>query len=212
MPRKLKDDNVETDDDASNKQKTDTVTNMKTNQLISYKKSGQGKNITMQKHVYNYLTSNNGRLRTRKTNLSEYRSLVPDGFNASTNEFEDASENIIIDQVDDDLEEKLMAKASDQTTRNYFSEHDAQYGKYASDFKSLFGHHEKEIVNRISELRAERSKCRSTDRRREITQQITILEEDKKALRDSIRTETFLAHPDNLVALRRVFPTVNGIY
>jgi hypothetical protein len=192
MPMNLKDDDDETDDDASNKQKTDKVTNVKTNQLITYKKSGQGKNIPMQKHVYNYLTSNNGRLRTQETNLSEYQSLVPDEFNASTNEFVDASENILIDQVDDDLQEKLMAKASDQTTRNYFSDHDVQYGKHASDFKSLFGHHEKEIVDRINELRAERSKCRSTDRRREITQQITILEEDKKVLRDSIRTETFL--------------------
>jgi hypothetical protein len=94
-----------------------------------------------------------------------------------------------------------MAKASDQTTRNYFSDHDVQYGKYASNFKSLFGHHEKEIVDRISELKAERNKCRSPDRRREIMQQITILEEDKTVLQDSIRTETFLAHPDNLVAL-----------
>jgi hypothetical protein len=87
MSRNLEDDDDETDNDASNKQKTDTVTNVKTNQLITYKKSGQGKNIMMQKHVYNYLTSNNGRLRTQNTNLSEYRSLVPDGFNASTNEF-----------------------------------------------------------------------------------------------------------------------------
>jgi hypothetical protein len=91
MPSYLKDDDDETDNDASNKQKTDTVTNVKTNQLITYKKSGQGKNIMMQKHVYNYLTSNNGRFRTRKTNLSEYQSLVPDGFNASTNEFVNAS-------------------------------------------------------------------------------------------------------------------------
>jgi hypothetical protein len=120
MPRNLKDDDYETDNNASNKQKTDTVTNMRTHQLITYKKSGQSKNITMQKHIYNYLMSNNGRLRTPKTNLSEYWSLVPDGFNASTNEFVDGSENIIINQVDDDLQEKLMAKASNQTTRNYF--------------------------------------------------------------------------------------------
>jgi hypothetical protein len=114
--------------------------------------------------------------------LSDYRSLVPDEFNASTDEFVDASENMVIDQVDDDLQESLMAKARDQTTRNYFSDHDVQDSKYADVFKSLFGHHEKDIVDRISKLRAERNKCRSPDRRREIMQQITILKEIKKVL------------------------------
>jgi hypothetical protein len=80
------------------------------NQWITYKKSGQGKNITMEKHVYDYLTSNIGRLRTQNANLSEYRDLVPDEFNASTDEFVDASENITIDQVDDYLQESLMEK------------------------------------------------------------------------------------------------------
>jgi hypothetical protein len=103
---------------------------VKTNQLITYKKSGRGKNIMMQKHVYDYLMTNNGRLRTRNANLSEYRSLVPDEFNASTDEFVDASESITIDQVDDDLQESLMEKARDQTTCNYFSDHVVQYGKY----------------------------------------------------------------------------------
>jgi hypothetical protein len=59
-PLNLKDD--DNDNDATNKQKTGTVTTVKTNQLITYKNNGQGKNITMQKHVYDYLTSNNGRL------------------------------------------------------------------------------------------------------------------------------------------------------
>jgi hypothetical protein len=70
----------------------------------------------------------------------------------------------------------------------------------------------KGIEDRINQLREECNKCRAPDRRREINQQITILDKDKQVLKDSIRTETFLAHPDNLVALRCVFPTVDGIY
>jgi hypothetical protein len=133
-------------------------------------------------------------------NLSEFRSLVLDDFNAPTDEFVDASENITIDQVNDDLQERLRAKARDKTTQNYYSEHNVKYPKYSDKFKSSFGHHEKEIDDRISKLRAERNKFKSADRRREISQQITILEIDKKVLQDSIRTEAFLAHPDNLVA------------
>jgi hypothetical protein len=68
------------------------------------------------------------------------------------------------------------------------------------------------IEDHINKLREERNNCRSPGRRREIMQEISILEEDRKVLKDSIRTETFLAHPDNLVALWRVFPTVNKIY
>jgi hypothetical protein len=135
-------------------------------------------------------------------NLSECWSLVPDEFNASTEEFFDASENITIHQVDDDLQARLRAKARDQTTRNYFSDHDVQYGKYSDNFKSSFGRHEREIDDGISKLRAERNKCRSSDRRCEINQEIPILEEDEKVLQDSIRTETILlAHPDNLICL-----------
>jgi hypothetical protein len=125
--------------------------------------------------------------------------------------FSDASENITIYQVDDDLQERLRAKARAKTTWNYYSEHDVQYPKYSDKFNSSFGHHEKEIDDRISKLRAERNKCKSADRRREISQQITILEDDKNVLQDSIRTETFLAHPDNLVSLQHVYPTVNYI-
>jgi hypothetical protein len=160
---------------------------VKTNQLITYKVSGQGKNIMMKRHVYDYLTSNNGRLRNQNANLSEFRSLVPDDFNDLTDEFVDASENITIDQVDDDLQERLRAKARDKTAQNYYSEHNVQYPTYSDKFKSSFGHHEKEIDNPISKLRAERNKCKSADRRRETSQQITILEEDKKVLQDSIR-------------------------
>jgi hypothetical protein len=55
--------------------------------MITYKESGQGKNKTMKRHVFAYLTSNNGRLRNQNANLSEFRSLVPDEFNATTDEF-----------------------------------------------------------------------------------------------------------------------------
>jgi hypothetical protein len=89
--------------------------------------SGRGKNITMKRHVYDYLTSNSGRLRNQNANLSEFWSLVSDDFNALTDEFVDASENITINQVDDDLQERLRAKARDQTTRNYYSKHNVQY-------------------------------------------------------------------------------------
>jgi hypothetical protein len=68
------------------------------------------------------------------------------------------------------------------------------------------------IEDRINKLREERNNCRSPDRNREIMQEISILEEDKKVFKDSIRTEIFLAHPDNLVALQRVFPTGDKIY
>jgi hypothetical protein len=163
--------------------------------------SGRGKNIMMKRHVYDYLTSNNGRLRNQNANLNEFRSLVPDDFNALTDEYVHASENITNDQVDDDLQERLRAKAQDKTTQNYYSERNVQYPKYSDKYKSSFGHHEKEIDNHISKLRAERNKCKSADRRNEICQQITILEEDEKVLQDSIRTKTFLVHPDNLVAL-----------
>jgi hypothetical protein len=67
-PRNLKDDNDETDDNATMKQKTDTVTTVKSNRLITYKVSGDGKNKTMKRHSYVYLTSNNGRIRNQNTN------------------------------------------------------------------------------------------------------------------------------------------------
>jgi hypothetical protein len=78
--------------------------------------SGRGKNVMMKRHIYDYLTSNNGRLRNQNANLSEFRSLVPDYFKTSTDDFVDASGNITIDQVDDDLQERLRAKARDNTT------------------------------------------------------------------------------------------------
>jgi hypothetical protein len=53
--------------------------------------SGDGKNKTMKRHSYVYLTSNNGRIRNQNTNLSEFQSLVPDEFNAKTPEFVNAS-------------------------------------------------------------------------------------------------------------------------
>jgi hypothetical protein len=83
-PRNLKDDDDETDDIATIKQKTDTVTTMKSNRLITYKVSGDGKKKRQKKHSYVYLTSNNGRIRNQNTNLSEVQSLVPDEFNAKT--------------------------------------------------------------------------------------------------------------------------------
>jgi hypothetical protein len=76
--------------------------------------SGQGKNITMKRHVNDYLASNNGRLRNQNANLNEFRFLVPDDFNALTDEFVKASKNISINQVDDDLQER--AKARDKAT------------------------------------------------------------------------------------------------
>jgi glutaredoxin 2 len=136
----------------------------------------------MKKHVYDYLKSNNGRLRTQNANLSEFWSLVPNEFNALTDEFVDASKNITIGQVDNDLQERLREKATDATTQNYYSEHDLQYGKYSNNFKSSFGHYVKEIDDCISKLKEERNKFRSSDRRREITQEIAILEEDKKSV------------------------------
>jgi hypothetical protein len=56
--------------------------------------------------------------------LSEFQSLVSDDFNAVTDELVDASKNITINQVDDDLQERLRAKSRDKTTQNYYSEHD----------------------------------------------------------------------------------------
>jgi hypothetical protein len=159
--------------------------------------SGRGKNITMKRHVYDYLTSNSGRLRNQNANLSEFWSLVSDDFNALTDEFVDASENITINQVDDDLQERLRAKARGQTTRNYYSEHNVQY----SDKFNLVLATMRNKLTTASVNSEQNNRCKSADRRCEIIQQITILEEDKKVLQDSIRTETFLAHPDNRVAL-----------
>jgi predicted ABC-class ATPase len=86
--------------------------------------SGDGKNKMMKRHSYVYLTSNNGRMRNQNTNLSEFQPLVPDESNAKTQEFVDASENITIDEVNDDLQERLKAKSRDKTMRNYFSDKD----------------------------------------------------------------------------------------
>jgi hypothetical protein len=69
-PRNLIDDDDETDNDATIKQKTDTVTTVKSNWLITYKVRGDGKNKMMKRHSYVYLTSNNGRIRNQNTNLS----------------------------------------------------------------------------------------------------------------------------------------------
>jgi hypothetical protein len=191
-PKNLKDDDNETGDDAKIKQKTDTVITLKSKRLITYKVSCDGKNKMMKRHVYNYLTSNNGRIRNQNTNLSEFRSLVRDEFNATTDEFFDASENITIDHVDDALQERLQAKSRDQTTRNSFAGEDLEYGKISEKFDSSFGHHVKGIEDRINQLIEERNRCQATDRRREINQEIAILEEDKKVLKDSIRTEPSL--------------------
>jgi predicted nuclease of restriction endonuclease-like RecB superfamily len=93
-----------------------------------------------------------------------------------------------------------LAKSRDKTTQNYFADEDLEYGKISEKFDSSLGHHVKGIEDRVNQLREERNNCRSPDRRCEIMQQITSLEEDRKVLKDSIRTEIFLAHPDNIVA------------
>jgi hypothetical protein len=64
----------------------------------------QGNIITIKRHAYNYLTSNNGKLRNLAENVSEFWSLVPGEFNAKPDEFVDTSENIAIDQVNDCLQ------------------------------------------------------------------------------------------------------------
>ena len=110
---------------------------------------GDGKNKTMKKHTYLYLTSNNGRLRNQNGNLSEFRSLVPDQFNTRTQEFVDAAENITIDQVNDDLQERFKEKSSDTTARNYFEGDDLEYGKISENFNKSFGHHVKGNEERI---------------------------------------------------------------
>jgi hypothetical protein len=127
--------------------------------------SGDGKNKTMKRHSYVYLTSNNGRIRNQNRNLSEFQSLVPDEFNARTQEFVNAAENITIDQVNDDLQERgLKAKSRDTTTQNYFEGEDLEYGKISEKFNSSFGHHVTGIEDRINKLREERNNCRSPDR------------------------------------------------
>jgi hypothetical protein len=68
-PKNLKDDKDETDYDTTNNQKTNTVTTVTSNRLITYKVRGDGKNKTMEKRSYLYLTSNNGRLRNQNRKI-----------------------------------------------------------------------------------------------------------------------------------------------